>query len=85
MKKIKKKYNILIKKKNLILELNKKGIRNISKDSLNILERHLEDYLQNLSEILKEEMIVSGRKTLKKEDVEKALSEIHEKEEFWEV
>jgi len=80
MKKNKNKDNTLIKEKNLILELNKKGIRNISKDSLKMIEKHLLDYLQNLSEILKEEMIINGRKTLKKEDVEKALLKLHEEE-----
>jgi|GEM_PF-2720651 histone H3/H4 len=84
MKKNNKKSNILIRK-NLKAEIEKKGIKRASSESLDSLERHLKRYLDDLAPILKEEMTIKGRKTLKREDVETAFSIIKTKEPEWEI
>lgn len=77
-----KKANMLIKKKNLIIEMKKLGIKRVSMDSILPLEKYFKEKLSNLISALKEEMIINGRKTLKKEDIKKILEK---EEEFWEI
>ncbi|MBS3080223.1 hypothetical protein J4221_02020 [Candidatus Pacearchaeota archaeon] len=85
MKKNNYKSNKLIKRKNLILKIKKKKIKNISRDSLILIEENLEDYTDNLINLLKEEMMISGRKTLKKQEVQSVLENLKKEEIFWEI
>jgi len=74
MKKNIKSDNIL-KRKKLVTEMKKFGLNRISKNSLNILDKHVVDELKIIFKSLKEELIVNGKKTLEKKDVEKVLKE----------
>lgn len=85
MEKNKKIDNILIKRKNLVLELKKNGIDRISPDSLLLLESYLRDCLSKIVELLREEVIVHGRRTLKKEDVLAVLNRLKKEEVGWEI
>ncbi len=85
MVKNKKKDNALIKRKNLILRLKNAGIGRVSVEGVLALERVLEKKLEGITEILKEEMIVQGRKTLKKEDVENVVKKIEDRGDDWEI
>ena len=85
MEKNSKKNNTLIKRKNLVLEIKKQGIRRMSKDSLALIERNFKKNLDNLIKVFKENMIIAGRKTLKKSDVQKAFEKIKKEESFWEI
>lgn len=80
-----KKDNTLIKKKNLILELKKLGIKRVSPEAIIFLEKYLEKNLLNLSVNLKEELIVNGRKTLFKQDIENVLKNMQKKENSMEI
>lgn len=83
MEKSKKKNNTLIKRRNLILQIKKAGIKRISPDAVYLLERELEKNLSNIIEKIKEEIIIQGRKTVKEQDVKNVFSKT--KEEFWEI
>ena len=83
MEKTKKKNNTLIKRKNLILRIKKAGIKRVSPDAVCLLEKDLEKNLSSIIEKIKEEMIIQGRKTLKKHDVKKVFSKT--KDEYWEI
>ncbi len=83
MEKSKKKNNTLIKRRNLILQIKKAGIKRISPDAVYLLERELEKNLRNIIEKIKEEIIIQGRKTVKEQDVKNVFSKT--KEEFWEI
>ena len=85
MEKNSKKVNTLIKRSNLILELKKGGILRVSPDSLLLLESYFREKLRTLVEVLKEELITHGRKTLKKEDIKSAIERIKKEEELWEI
>lgn len=85
MEKNKKRDNTLIKRKNLVLELNKKGINRISPESILILEQYFKDSLGRIVEMLREEVIVHGRRTLKREDVLAVLEKLKKEEAGWEV
>jgi len=85
MEKKSNKDNSLIKRKNLVLMMKKEGIMNISKDSLDLLEGEIERYLESLVVLMKEEMLINGRRTLKKEDVRVVLDDRNKKEDVWEV
>ena len=74
--------NILIKRKNLIIELKKAGIQRINPEFIALLERILKEYMGKIINVSKEEMITHGRKTLKKEDIQKALKK---QESAWEI
>ena len=65
----KNKDNSLIKRKNLIFELKKAGISGINKEALILIEDLLKNNLIHLAENLKQEIIIKGRKILKKEDI----------------
>ena len=77
-----KKDKSLIKRKNLIKILNQNGIKRITKDAILTLEKNMEKYLEEILEPLKQETIIQGRKTLKKEDVENVIEKMNEEEEF---
>ena len=74
--------NALIKRKGLVLMLRKSGIKRVNKQVVFVLENYLIKELNNLIEILKEEMTIRGRKTLKKEDIQKLGVR---KDEGWEI
>ena len=74
MEKNRKKSNKLIKRKNLILELRRQGIKRANSDALYLLEKYLEKNLSKLINEIKEERDIQGRKTIKKQDVKKVLS-----------
>jgi histone H3/H4 len=78
------KANTLIKRRNLILELKKAGIKRANKEAVLLLEKYLEKNLFGIIEALNEEMTPKGRKTLKKEDVEKIFTKNKEIE-TWEI
>ena len=69
MKKNKEKDNMLIRGK-LVLMLKKAGIRS-NKESIKSIEKKIANDIKEMIEKLKEELAVQGRKTLKKEDIEK--------------
>ena len=83
MEKIGKRDNALIKRKNLILKIRGAGIKRISPGAVLLIEKGLEKNLNNIIGMLKEKIIIKGRKTVKKQDVKECLSE--SKEEFLEI
>ena len=83
MEKNNKKANALIKRKNLVLELRKQGVKRINPDALYLLENYLGDFLGGMIKQLREERDIQGRKTIKKQDVIKISSK--KKENWWEV
>jgi len=86
MVKINKKDNVLLfKKKGLIAEMRGKGITRVSPEALLLLEDCFRKDLGHIFEGLREEMITNGRKTLKKEDVQKVFWRIKKEEEAWDV
>ena len=85
MTKIKYYNNTLIKRKNLLILIKKAGIKRISKDALDLMEQYFKDELNILSKLLREEIAVNGRKTLKKEDIHQVISMLNKKDISWEV
>ena len=81
MKKNINKTNTLIKRKNLILMLKEQKIRS-NKEAINLLEQKFEGLINIIIKNLKEEITIQGRKTLKKEDIEKIFTK---KEEYYEI
>ena len=75
MEKSKEKDNTLIKRKNLMLELNSQGINRISPNAVLSLEKYMQEFLLNLIPLLKETMQVNGVRTLTKEIFQKAIKE----------
>ena len=80
-----KKTNALIKRKNLITRLKKEGITRASLVVVKGIEKEIDKHLLSILVLLKEELIVNGRKTLKKEDVLNAVKKLKNKEDYWEV
>jgi len=74
--------NILIKRKNLLIELKKASIKRVNSEFITLLEGILKEYIGKIINVSKEEMITHGRKTLKKEDIQKALKK---QESAWEI
>lgn len=66
-----KKANTLIKRKKLVWMLKEAGIKRVNKEAISALENYLIKELNNLIGILKEEIIIRGRRTLEKEDIQK--------------
>jgi histone H3/H4 len=62
--------NSLIKRKNLILLLNKEGITRINPKALDEIEKKTKEDFEQLAKILSQKIIIKGKKTLEKEDVE---------------
>lgn len=85
MEKNNKKDNALIKRKNLILELKKEGIKRVNLKAAIFLEQYLKKYLSDMAKLLKEETLIQGRKTLKKEDVEKILEKMKGEKKGFEI
>ena len=71
--------------KNLLILIKKAGIKRISKDALDLMEQYFKDELNILSKLLREEIAVNGRKTLKKEDIHQVISMLNKKDISWEV
>jgi histone H3/H4 len=80
-----KKNNTLIKKKNLILELNKQGVKRISPNALEVLENYFSTNLKALGCILKQEIDTNGRRIAKKEDVLLVIEKLKTHEDSWEI
>lgn len=81
MKKNKKKDNILIKRK-IVEEMKKFGIKRVNASSLKFLDEYILNELKRLFRNLKEELVVKGKKTLNKEDIEMVLQTMKEEEGF---
>jgi histone H3/H4 len=81
MDKNKKNINIL-KRNGLVLALNKNGINRASPESLYFLEKYIKETISKITLLAKQEMIIHGRKTLKKLDVVSAISLIEKKDEW---
>jgi len=64
--------NSLIKRKNLYLELKKKGIERTSPKAISKIEKEIKEHLSSLFTIAKQEMMMNGRKNLKEEDINSA-------------
>lgn len=79
----KRKINSLIKRRNLVKELRSGGIKRTNSKAVLLIEKYFQNSLENVIRELKEEITIQGRKTLKKEDVEKVLSE--KQVNFWEI
>ncbi len=77
--------NNLLKKRNLKNFLKKRGINNVNEDSLKEISGIVFKYLDFLVSVSKEEMVINGRKVLKKKDVINAFDKIKKKEEIFEV
>ncbi len=77
-----KKVNALIKRRGLVLKLKEAGIKRAGKEAISVLENYLVGELNGIIGVLKEEMIVKGRKTLMKEDIQKLKIK---NEETWEI
>ena len=65
--------NKLIKTNNLIHLIKKGGIKRIDKKAVELFAKKIESETIKKIKILKEEVITSGRKTLKKEDIKYAF------------
>ena len=70
----------ILKRKKLVAEMKKFGLNRINKNSLDVLDEYVVDELKTIFKLLKEELIVNGKKTLEKRDVEKVLKK--EEKEF---
>jgi histone H3/H4 len=77
--------NRLIIRKNLIAELKKRGIMRVAPGSLVALEEHLAKELSSLIAVLKDELCINARRTLKPSDVQNAIARLGEEEGFWEL
>ena len=85
MKKNIKKDNTLIKRVNLINQIKKIGIKRVNAKSIKLLENYLEENVEKISLMLKEEMIINGRNTLLEQDVKKVFDKLKKEERGWEV
>lgn len=75
----------ILKRTGLVLALKENGIKRASPEALLFLETHLEEEVNKITSLAKQEMIIHGRKTLKKADVVSAIKQIEKKEQFWEI
>ncbi|MBI2630004.1 NFYB/HAP3 family transcription factor subunit [Candidatus Pacearchaeota archaeon] len=73
MIKSKQKDNTLIKINKLSSEMKNAGITRVSDDSLYFIDQFIWEKIKKIIPSLKQEMIIHGRKTLKKEDVKSVL------------
>jgi histone H3/H4 len=62
------------------------NINNINKEAIILLENYIKENIRKIISLLREEMIINGRKTLKKKDVH-AVFERFQNEEYknWEI
>jgi hypothetical protein len=77
MEKIIKLNNLLIKR-NLLKFLNKKGIYRVNKIVFGNLESYFLKEMDFLADMLKQEMVICGKKTLDSEVLAKVLKEIED-------
>ena len=77
-----KKQNKLLNRKNLISLIKSAGIKRVNKESIDLLETHFTKELENLAKILKVEVTVNVRKTLRKEDVKRIITNINSQHNF---
>jgi histone H3/H4 len=82
MKKSNKLNNVLIKRKNIVLLLNKNGIKRINKEALDFFEIIFRDEALRIAGSLKEELLIKGKKTLEKKDIEEVISRLKKQESF---
>lgn len=73
MDKKKREINTLIKRKNLIKLLNSAGIKRIAPQALIFLENKFKKDILDFCLILKQELEVSGKKTLEKKDIKNLM------------
>ena len=79
------KSNTLIKRKN-ILEFAKKNNIRLSKESIDEIEFSIKKYLEDISSISKENAVIHGRRTIKKEDIKEAVRKLSQKKQAdWEI
>ena len=71
-----KKQNKLLNRKNLISLIKSAGIKRVNNESIDLLETHFTKELENLAKILKVEVTVNARKTLRKEDVKRIITNL---------
>jgi histone H3/H4 len=83
MAKNNKKDNALIKKKSLILKLNKAGVKRISPEAWAVLNEYFKSNVEAISAFIKQEIDVNGRKTAKKEDVFSAIKKLKIQDKNW--
>lgn len=84
MKKNKEKDNLLIKRKNLLLEIKKFDIKRVSPDTILLFDRYFKKELNIILSLIEEELKIKGKKTLEKNDVNNVLKKLKE-EEYWET
>lgn len=82
MNKTDKKANMLIKRSGLVLKLKEVGIKRANKEAVSALENYLVKELNKILGVLKEEIVIRGRRTLKKEDIQRLNVE---KDGGWEI
>lgn len=66
---------MLIKRISMMRLLKEAGISRISSGAIKCIDKKIEENLKKMAPILKEEAIIRGRKTIKKEDVENIFKE----------
>ncbi len=77
-----KKDNKLINRKSLVLLLKNHGINRVSPDALIFIETYLNSHFKKIIPLLKEEMLVKGKRTLQKRDIDEVLTK---EENYWEI
>lgn len=66
----------LIKRKNLKEFLKKKKIKRINPEALKEIENHLINELEKLTDLLKENSIITGTRNIKKENIKSIIKSI---------
>ena len=80
MKKNEEKVNTLIKKKKLIDFLSSIGIKRICPEALDFLRKKFKQDILNFCLVLKQELDISGKRTLKVENIQQAIKEVESQE-----
>ncbi len=70
--------NNLLKRNNILSLMKKHSIKRINSEALISLEKGIKEIIEEIIEEAKENKIIHGRKTLNKEDIEKALKKEEE-------
>jgi len=76
MIKKKEKINTLIRKRTLLLWMQKNRIKRTSPLALPELERYIKNCLENIAPLMAEELAINGRNTLRKEDIIRVLEKV---------
>ena len=77
--------NLIIKRNNLLRLIRISGMKRVNPNALKLIEKKIVDDVSYILEILKEEIAVQGRKTIKKEDVLAVLERLGKKNKSDEV